>query len=67
MSQYTREACEAEFGPHEHDDEECARILDEMENGADRAYEAYWAAEAEAYNREAEENMLGRPLFPNEY
>lgn len=22
---------------------------------------------ADAYNREAEENMLGRPLFPNEY
>lgn len=23
--------------------------------------------EADAYNREAEEDMLGRPLFPNEY
>jgi hypothetical protein len=27
----------------------------------------FWEAEAEAYNREYEEERLGRPLFPNEY
>ena len=59
--------CDIEFGPHVHDDVECARILDEMENGANRAYEAYHDSYADALNREAEEHMLGRPLFPNEY
>jgi hypothetical protein len=52
--------CDAEFGPHEHDDVECARILADMSPDYDD-----W--EARALNREAEENMLGRPLFPNEY
>lgn len=56
--------CDIEFGPHNHDDVECARILDEM-NGESMRYYIEW--ERAAYNREAEENMLGRPLFPNEY
>lgn len=57
--------CELEFGPHtEHAD--CAWLLDEMTHGADRAADAADDL-ARAYNREAEEQMLGRPLFPNEY
>ena len=59
-----RVECDREFGvDHEHDAEECERILWEMSHGADAAYDAY----ADAYNREAEEESLGRPLFPNEY
>lgn len=56
--------CDREFGEHEHDDAECARMLDEM-SGASVIAHMEW--EREAYNREAEESMLGRPLFPNEY
>lgn len=53
--------CDIEFGEHTHDDIECARILDVMNNG-------YPENDLrDALNREAEENMLGRPLFPNEY
>lgn len=55
--------CDVEFGgEHEHDDTECAWLLDAM-NG----YEDYDDGYADALNREAEESMLGRPLFPNEY
>ena len=55
--------CDIEFGEHEHDDAECQRMLDTMSGvGVD---DGSW--EREAYNREAEEQMLGRPLFPNEY
>jgi len=53
--------CDREFGPHEHDEAECARILDTMSGGDDGS----WLADA--FNREAEEASLGRPLFPNEY
>ena len=56
--------CYEEFGPHDHDPEECERILWVM-NGGDTI--AYMEAEQEAYSREAEEASLGRPLFPNEY
>jgi len=52
--------CFREFGPHdEHDD--CERILADMNGGDDGSWYA------DALNREAEEGMLGRPLFPNEY
>lgn len=53
--------CEYEFGPHD-DHSDCERIMAEMANpgGADDGY-------AGAYNRELEEERLGRPLFPNEY
>jgi hypothetical protein len=54
--------CEFEFGVHD-DHSDCDRILDEMNYGASDAYDAYYGG----YDREAEENMLGRPLFPNEY
>lgn len=30
-------------------------------------YDAYYDDDPYGYNREAEESMLGRPLFPNEY
>lgn len=55
--------CDIEFGgDHEHDDAECARMLDTMNGiGVD---DGSW--EREALNREAEEHSLGRPLFPNE-
>ena len=57
--------CDLEFGEdHDHDDAECARMLDEMSGGS-MIDHMEW--ERDAYNREAEENMLGRPLFPNEY
>jgi len=55
-------ACDREFGPHEHDNAECERILHDMSGGYD---DGSWLADA--LNREAEESMLGRPLFPNEY
>lgn len=55
--------CDKEFGVHDHDDAECGRMLDTMNGiGVD---DGSW--EAEAYNREAAEMSLGRPLFPNEY
>ena len=54
--------CDIEFGIHEHDEAECQRILDTMSGGYDAGS---WLAES--LNREAEESMLGRPLFPNEY
>lgn len=58
-----RAACDSEFGPHDHDDAECARMLDTMNGvGVD---DGSWYADAS--NRDAEENALGRPLFPNEY
>lgn len=55
--------CDLEFGEdHNHDDAECAWMLEAMSG------EAYYDdGLADALNREAEENMLGRPLFPNEY
>lgn len=52
--------CDIEFGVHVHDEAECQRILDDMSGGYDDGL-------ADALNREAEESMLGRPLFPNEY
>lgn len=52
--------CEYEFGPHT-DHSDCQRTLDEM------SAEPWDDGYAEAYNREAEEMSLGRPLFPNEY
>ena len=55
------ERCTEEFGPHE-DHSECERIMDGM-NG----YSDYDDGYAYSYNRELEEDMLGRPLFPNEY
>lgn len=58
----TRE-CDLEFGPHDHNDAECAQALDIMENGYGDPYQD----DRDAYNREAEEEILGRPLFPNEY
>lgn len=54
--------CLAEFGPHD-DHSNCAGMLATMNDG----YYDHMEWEAEQYNREAEENMLGRPLFPNEY
>lgn len=52
--------CYQEFGPHDgHSD--CNRILDTMRGGYGGDDLAY------ALNRAAEEEMLGRPLFPNEY
>jgi hypothetical protein len=54
--------CDREFGIHEHDEAECERILHDMSGGYD---DGSWLADA--LNREAEESMLGRPLFPNEY
>jgi len=54
--------CDREFGIHEHDEAECPRILADMNGGYD---DGSWLADA--LNREAEEGMLGRPLFPNEY
>lgn len=53
--------CYREFGDHDHDVVECSRILHDMSGGDDGSWYA------DALNREAEENMLGRPLFPNEY
>ena len=62
-SRFLERACDREFGPHEHDAADCARILDTMNGiGVD---DGSW--EREMYNREAEEMDLGRPLFPNEY
>lgn len=52
-----RYECLSEFGPHE-DHSDCERMLHDMANGC---------ICDDAYNREAEETMLGRPLFPNEY
>jgi hypothetical protein len=55
--------CDLEFGAHVHDEAECQRLMDTMSGvGVD---DGSWLADA--YNREAEESMLGRPLFPNEY
>lgn len=53
--------CDFEFGEHEHDDVECARLLDAMSGGD------YYDDYTDALSIEAEESMLGRPLFPNEY
>lgn len=54
--------CVLEFGWHdEHSD--CQRMLDTMDG--DYGDPDSWYADA--YNREREEEMLGRPLFPNEY
>lgn len=58
----SRVECEREFGHHT-DHSDCQRIIWEMNHGANDAYEAYYGG----LNREAEEAMLGRPLFPNEY
>lgn len=55
--------CDIEFGPdHNHDDDECDEMLYIM-NGGHLHYSDF----ADAYNREQEEYLLGRPLFPNEY
>lgn len=55
--------CDFEFGPtHEHDDMECHRLMDAMSSDA-----PYDDGLADALNREAEEQSLGRPLFPNEF
>jgi hypothetical protein len=55
--------CEYEFGPHdEHDD--CNRMIAEMSSDA-ILDQLLW--DQEAADREAEADMLGRPLFPNEY
>lgn len=56
--------CDREFGEHEHDDRECARMLDEMSGGSHLEHMEW---ERESYNRELEAESLGRPLFPNEY
>jgi hypothetical protein len=62
-SRFLERPCDLEFGPHEHDEAECQRILDTMNGiGVD---DGSW--EREMYNREAEAMDLGRPLFPNEY
>ena len=54
--------CMIEFGlDHVHDAYECENTMYLM--NANSEYDYY----AEAYNRELEEDMLGRPLFPNEY
>lgn len=53
-------ACYLEFGEHDHDPARCQRILDDMAGSWDDGL-------ADAFNREAEESYLGRPLFPNEY
>lgn len=54
------EDCVPEFGEHD-DHSDCCWLLDNMSGVAsDDGY-------ADAYNREAEEMSLGRPLFPNEY
>lgn len=56
--------CDTEFGLlHDHDPVECDRMMDLM--SGDGADDGSW--EAEAYNRDAEETALGRPLAPNEY
>ena len=55
-------SCDFEFGPtHEHDDMECARMIDA------RSSDVPDDGLADALNREAEEQSLGRPLFPNEF
>jgi hypothetical protein len=61
-ARFLERACDREFGPHEHDNAECERMLDTMNGGGD---DGSWLADA--LNREAEEGMLGRPLMPNEY
>lgn len=54
-------SCDFEFGiDHEHDEMECNRLIDAM-SGEAEAQDDY------GMNREAEEQMLGRPLFPNEF
>lgn len=52
--------CMIEFGlDHDHDAVECERLMAMMNDPMD-GYDDF-------YNRELEEDMLGRPLFPNEY
>lgn len=53
--------CEDEFGPHDHNDDDCGQMLSIMIDG-------YFACEEYGFfDRDAEEEVLGRPLFPNEY
>ncbi len=47
----------------DHENGECD--VDEPEEDEDEGDDGSWLADA--MNREAEESMLGRPLFPNEY
>ena len=57
-----RQWCDAEFGEdHDHDDAECARILDTM-NG-DMSFYDYPSYDYQ----DAHYERFGRPAFPNEY
>lgn len=57
--------CEYEFGPHE-DHSDCQRMIHEMSSASDMMSDML-RYEQDTYSREAEEESLGRPLFPNEY
>lgn len=56
--------CDIEFGEHEHDDKECAIILERM-NGEDFDFTAQDYPEYDSQYDHFE--RFGRPAFPNEY
>ena len=60
---YTIDDCTAEFGPHEHDPDECYRILDGMNPEPwDAGYDyPQYDPQQDHFER------FGRPAFPNEY